>query len=144
MKIMKALKYILVDDNEQFRCALSTVLITKFNAEILDEAANADEALKIKTWHLADIIFIDVFIPGKDGIQLAKELLWHNNNLKIIAITMHIEKVYLLKLIEAGFRGCIFKHDLVAQLNEAIDNVIGGGLFFPKDILFDRSNQMKL
>ncbi len=138
---MEVQKYILIDDNEAFRCALRSILTSQFNAEIIGEASNAEEAAKISTWYKADIILMDVMMPGKNGIRLTKELLWQYNKLKIIAITMHVDKVYLTALVEAGFKGCIFKHDLVAQLREAINTVSDGKLFFPEQILFDYNNK---
>ena len=139
---MKKLKFILVDDNEAFRCALRMLLINQYNAEIIAEASNADDVLLIPDLHKADIILMDLMIPGKNGIDITKELLWkYSRHFKIVAITMHAEKVYLTTLIEAGFRGCIFKNDLYNQLTEALSVVYDGNLYFPKDILLDYNKQ---
>lgn len=139
---MKRLKFILIDDNENYRFALKTILINQYDAEIIAEASNAEEALKITNFFKADIILMDIMMPGKNGITLAKELLWaYNNNLKIIAITMHVDKVYLTTLIEVGFRGCIFKNDLVDQLNDCITAILAGSLFYPKSILLSYKSQ---
>lgn len=135
---MKKLKFILIDDNEAYRNTLKRVLISKYNAEIVTEAASAEEFFQ--TWNKshADIILMDVMMPGKSGIELTKEL--HRDYsmyFKIIAITMHADKVYLKTLVEAGFRGCIFKDDLIKQLDDAITTVCNGKLFFPENILIE-------
>lgn len=132
---MEPLKVILIDDNLNFRQALRILLIDQFNAEIIAEASNAEEALKIENMIVADIILMDVMMPGKNGVQLAKELLWDvSSKLKIIAITMNVDKVYMITLIEAGFKGCIFKNDLAKQLDKALSCVLNGEFYFPEDI----------
>jgi two-component system invasion response regulator UvrY len=131
---MKLLKVILVDDNVCFRRALKKLLVAEFNAEIVGEASNANEFKAINDLLAADIVFMDVMMPGVDGITLAKETLWMHPKLRIIAITMHIDKVYLETLLGAGFRGCIFKNNLYPKMRDAIEAVMAGKLYFPKDI----------
>jgi two-component system, NarL family, response regulator NreC len=131
---MKPLKVILVDDNLAFRVALKKLLAAEYNVEIIGEASNANEYRAIDDLHLADIVFMDVMMPGVDGITLAKETHWIHHRLKTIAITMHVDKVYLDSLIGAGFKGCIFKNNLYAELHAAINNVMAGKLHYPKNI----------
>ncbi len=131
---MKPLKVILVDDNVCFRRALRKLLVAEFNAEIIGEASNADEFNAINDLLLADLVLMDVMMPGIDGVTLAKETLWVHHQLRIIAITMHVDKVYLDSLIGAGFKGCIFKNNLYNELRGAIDAVISGKLYFHKEI----------
>lgn len=131
---METLKIALVDDNEPFRKALKNLLVIEFSADIIGEASSADEFEKIKGFHNADIILMDVMMPEVDGISLAKKILWKYPYLKIIAITMHTDKVYLISLIEAGFRGCIFKTSIFDDLGKAIELVQKGQLYFPKNI----------
>lgn len=138
---MKGLKYILIDDNNAFREALKNLLISQYDAVILAEASNAEETLKITNIHQADLILMDIMMPGINGIELTKELLWNNcSNLKIIAITMHVERVYLTRLLESGFKGCIFKNDITKQLKYAIEKIMNGHLFFPDNIILDEYN----
>lgn len=134
---MKAKKFILIDDNDAFRNAFKVILISQYNAQIIAEASNESEINKISSWNQADIIFMDVMMPGKNGIELSKELIWKYNKINIIAVTMHFEKVYLTSLIGAGFKGCIFKDNLINQLKPAVKVVLDGGLYFPENILFD-------
>ena len=135
---MKQLKLILIDDNEKFRQTLKTLTIYKYHVKFIGEASSAEEALKLKNLSSADIIIMDVNMPGKSGIELAKELLrFHDNSLKIIAINTHYDKVYLKTLIEAGFKGCIYKDEIINQFDRAILTVMNNKLFFPEDIPID-------
>ncbi len=132
---MTSIKIILVDDNHPFRNALKTVLENKFNAEIIGEASCGAEFRKLDNLHSADVILMDVMMPDVDGITLTMESLWFNPKLKFIAITMHYDNVYLTTLMEAGFKGCVFKSNIFSEIAEAITKVSAGRLFFPKNIM---------
>ena len=141
--MIKDLKIILVDDNESFRKALRTLLIEQYSVQIIGEAANAEDFWKIKNFHNVNVILMDLMIPKINGLELSRKILWQYRDIKIIAITMHVDKVYLISLIEAGFVGCIFKNDLVKSLILAIDIVIKGGRYFPGNILIEDNNIAK-
>lgn len=132
-----SIKIILVDDNDAFRNAVKTLLVKKFKAEIIGEASSGEEFNKITHLHFADVILMDIMMPDIDGITLTKYALWRNNHLKFIAITMHYDKVYLTTLLETGFKGCVFKSNIFSEITKAIDNVMAGRLYFPKDILLN-------
>ena len=140
---MKELKVILVDDSEPFRKAFRNLIVKEFNAKIVGEASNSEEFERLENYPLADLIFMDLMMPGTDGITLTKKTLWKFPNLYIIAITMHIDQLYLELLLSAGFRGCISKNDIVRQLDEALTKVMNGELHFPANIRLDYVNHMK-
>lgn len=130
-------KIILVDDNDPFRYALKKVLVNKFNANIIGESSSGTEFNKLTNLHLADIILMDVMMPDIDGITLTKTTLRRNSYLKFIAITMHYDKVYLTSLIEACFKGCVFKTNIFSEISIAIETVMAGRYYFPKDMLLN-------
>jgi DNA-binding NarL/FixJ family response regulator len=132
---MEALKVILVDDNELFRNAMKKLLMNKVHVQIIGEASCGAEFNELPNLGFADFILMDVMMPDIDGITLTKKALWENKNLRFIAITMHYDKVYLTSLIEAGFRGCVFKSNIFQELIIAIETVMSGKLYFPENIL---------
>jgi DNA-binding NarL/FixJ family response regulator len=134
---MESLKIILVDDNDAFRVALKNILTNEFNAKIIGEASNGAEFLQLTNCNTSDIILMDVMMPDIDGITLTKNALWSNPSLRFIAITMHYDKVYLVSLLGAGFKGCVFKSNIFSEIDLAIDKVMNGQLYFPDDILID-------
>ena len=138
---MKALNILLVDDNVAFRKAFKMLLEKQYHASIIGEASSAEEFLKLNMLSKADIVFMDIMMPEVDGIALARQCLWYNNNLKIVAITMHTESVYLKTLIEAGFVGCIFKNELFAELSTAMEIVLNDKRYFPKNIIVNRNEE---
>ncbi len=131
---MKQLKVILADDNETFREALKSVLVKKFDAQIVAEASNGDEFRNIRNLWNADLIFMDIMMPDTSGITLAREAIANDPALNFVAVTMHYDKVYLLPLLGAGFKGCIFKNNIFTELQNAIEVILNGQLYFPREI----------
>jgi len=134
MDKIKGVKIILVDDNIPFRTALRRLLQTQFGCEIIAEASDGEEFLMLSNLGSADIVIMDLMMPKKDGLKATHEINWTYPFLKIIAVTMHCDKVYLKELIEKGFKGCIFKNNLYDKIYEAIDTVMNDHLYFPIEI----------
>jgi DNA-binding NarL/FixJ family response regulator len=132
------MKIIMVDDNVAFRTNLKKYLEASLGYEVIAEASNGRLFLDLPNLRDADIILMDIAMDEMDGIEATKLVLWHNPKFKIIAVTMHSEKVYLLQLIEAGFKGCVFKPEIYSQLANAIRTVMEGDLFIPDNIPIDK------
>ena len=128
------LKIIIVDDNDMFRNAVKLYLQNEMKFDIIGEASNGLQFLKLKNIFTADIVLMDIQMPVKDGISAVKEWCLINPKTKVIAVTMFSDKAYLLPLIEAGFKGCIFKTNFFSKIREAIENVMNGNLFFEQDL----------
>jgi DNA-binding NarL/FixJ family response regulator len=134
-------KIIMVDDNIPFRTNLKKYIESDLNCSVIAEASNGREFLEIPSIYLADVILMDIAMEEMDGIEATKKALWKHPNLKIIAITMHSEKIYLIQLIEAGFRGCVFKPDIYNQLALAMDTVMKGKIFMSDTIPIERKEK---
>jgi DNA-binding NarL/FixJ family response regulator len=123
-------RIIIVDDNVSFRKTAMLFLTKELNAEIVGEASNGIEFSEIAKTVWANIILMDIRMPGIDGISATKSWCKFHPNAKVIAVTMYSEKTYLLKLIEAGFKGCIYKANFFAEIKDAISTVNSGRLYF--------------
>lgn len=131
---MNVLKTIIVDDAETMHVALKEYTEGELNCKVIAQAYNGKEFLALENQALADIILMDIEMPQMDGIEAAKLILWQYPFLKLIAITMYQDQVYLQNLIEAGFKGCIFKQNIFNELGKAIRTVMNGGVYFPKNM----------
>jgi DNA-binding NarL/FixJ family response regulator len=125
---------ILVDDNVQFRTNLKHYIESDLDCLVIDEASNGREFLDLPGLATADVILMDIAMDTMDGIEATKQALWRYSFLKIIAITMHTERIFLVQLLETGFKGCVFKSDMYNQLGKAIQHVKAGKFFLPNNI----------
>jgi DNA-binding NarL/FixJ family response regulator len=130
----KNLKTILVDDNIQFRTNLKYYIESDLDCKVIAEASNGIEFLKIPYISNSDIVLMDIEMGQMDGFEATKRAIWLYSYLKVIALTMHVEKVFLIKLIESGFKGCVFKTEVFKQLPKALTEVITGKLYLPDGI----------
>jgi two-component system, NarL family, nitrate/nitrite response regulator NarL len=81
-----------------------------------------------------DLLLLDVEMPNLNGIQTAKLLNFDHPRIKIIAITMYQDKVYLTQLIESGFLGFVNKANVSDELFDTIERIMEGELCFPESI----------
>ena len=132
--MQKRLKVFLVDDNGTFRDAVKQFLEIELNCEIVGEAENGKQFLETFSRLPADIVLMDIQMPEIDGIAATKKWCMYNPQTKVIAVTMFTEKVYLLPLIEAGFKGCVFKSEFFNEIIKAIDTVMQNKMFFSNNL----------
>ncbi len=83
-----------------------------------------------------DLILMDVNLPNsKNGIEITRNLIKKNPDLKIIILTMHNEPVYVKKAKEAGARGYVTKNSPLIEINKAIEEVLKGNEYICEEIL---------
>jgi len=74
------------------------------------------------------------------GIEATRKITSKFFNLKIIAVTMHVEKIYLAQILDAGFKGCIFKSNINNDLETALQKVQSGGFFINEESLIEENS----
>ena len=136
----KKLKILLVDDNQTFRTAVKQYLEIEMNCTVVAEVENGKHFLDMFNRTLADIVLMDIQMPEVDGITATKKWCLLNPETKVIAVTMFTDRAYLLPLIEAGFKGCIFKSEFFNEISKAIEKVMNGKMFFSDNLPVDLDN----
>lgn len=132
---------IIVDDNNEFRSTLKFFIELKLNHKVIADVASGEEFLELdsKIIRDADIVLMDIIMNQIDGFEATKRITWKHKNIKIIAVTMHIEKVFLKEIIEAGFKGCVFKSNVFHSLEKALQEVHAGRLYIVDSLLTDET-----
>ncbi len=113
------MKAIIVDDERLARNELRRLLAAHPEIEILDEAANVDEALEKIRHHDPDVVFLDIQMPGKTGFDLLEEL---DRSPRIIFTTAYDE--YAIKAFEFNALDYLLKPIDPARLSEAIKKIV--------------------
>lgn len=127
------MRLFLVDDNASFRENLKTFIEGFLGHQIVGESSDGKEFVENYSSQ-ADIILMDINMPGMDGLKAAKLSTWNDRELKIIAVSQYSTMADLQQLIEVGFKGFVSKTNLFEDLPKALDTVKKGGFFFPENI----------
>jgi len=130
------MKIFLVDDNKQFRDAMKVYLEQALKHKVVGEAGNGIEFLQRYEFK-NDIILMDLNMPELDGYQALKKAFIRDTRIRAIAVTMFKDSAYLKKLIEMGFKGCVYKSEVFKKLPIALDEIVKGNLYFPEEINID-------
>lgn len=113
----------LVDDHEVVRLGLKSLLSRYSQFQVVAEASTAEEAVRQAKRHKPDVVVMDIRLPGRSGIEAAREIVQSLENTKVIMLTSYAEDDLLFEAISAGASGYVLKQigsgELVRKL-EAI------------------------
>ncbi len=123
------IKVLLADDHAIVRAGLARIVEESGDIEVVAEASDGREAVRLGLKSLPDVAIIDISMPGLDGLEVAVQLLAANPELPIIILTMHEEEQYVVRAIEVGVMGYVTKRSAPEQLVAAIRKVYGGARY---------------
>ncbi len=126
---MDEIKILVVDDHGLLRDGIRALLNLHDDIEIVGEASEGKEAIE-KTRELApDVVVMDIAMPGMDGLEATRRIKKKSPEVKVLALTQHDNKEYILSAIKAGAAGYMPKRALGSELVSAIRAVHKGGSF---------------
>jgi len=130
------IKIIIVDDHELFRFGVRNIIESRAsNICITGEAGSGDELFLLLPNVEADIILLDLLMPGMSGIETAKRLRNEYPDLKILVLSSESTTDMVQEVLEAGVDGFISKSaGHAAELPEAIRTIVYGDKYFGSDI----------
>lgn len=126
-------KVFLVDDHIIFRDGLRT-LIEKEGMEVVGEAENGRNAIKLLEKLMPNIIIMDVSMPDMNGIEATRKIVAANSAVKVIALSMHSDTRFVLGMLEAGAAGYLLKDCAFGELAIAINQVMMGNTYLSPKI----------
>ena len=127
---------IIVDDHELFRLGIKAMLSHEEDIKIVGEAGNGRELFNLLATTVADIVLLDIIMPGMNGVEIARLLRKEYPALKILVLSSENSQEVLTDMMEAGIDGFISKQRSEGEneLAEAIRSIMLGFDYFGKDI----------
>jgi len=122
-------RILIVDDHEVVRDGVKRILDKPPGAAIFGEASTAPEALELAHQQDWDVVLLDLSLGGRDGLEVLKELKRSRPRLPVLILSMHGEELFARRALKAGAAGYITKNSRRADLAEAVNKVIGGGIY---------------
>lgn len=118
------LRVLIVDDHKLYRDALREILSGYPNIEIVAEAGDGLEGLAKASETVPDIVCMDVNMRGMNGIDATRQLVADQPGVKVIALSMHSVKEYVLAMLKVGARSYLTKGEAGQHLLPAIRAVL--------------------
>jgi two-component system invasion response regulator UvrY len=128
------IKVILVDDHRLVRAGLKRVLSESPEIQVVAEASTGEEALELARLHTPDIVLMDINMPGIGGLETTRRLKQRLPEIKIIAVSMHLEEPYPSRMLAAGANGYISKDSAADEVLAAIRRVAAGSNYVAADV----------
>jgi DNA-binding NarL/FixJ family response regulator len=129
-----AIRVALVDDHAPFRSYLASLLAQQEELVVVGEAEKLTALLqlmaRLEPARAPDVLLVDVEIPGCSGPALTSTVLAAYPALRILALSMHDEPVFVAAMVAAGARGYLLKDDLLTDIVAGIREVAAGKHFF--------------
>jgi DNA-binding NarL/FixJ family response regulator len=132
---MEKIKVILVDDHQMFREGLKFVLKRIPEFDIIGEASNGLEYLKLLEQSLPDVVLMDIGMPVMDGIEATEKTSEQFPSINVIALSMFSDQEYYHKMVAAGVKGFLIKEAGIDELEKAIKTVQSGNAYFSQELL---------
>ncbi len=128
------IRVVIADDHTIFREGLCKLLSSEKEIEVCGYASGGKEAAEIIRRERPDVAILDVSMPDRNGLELARELLRENTSTKIILLTMHRDSLTARSAISCGVSAYVLKDNAFDDLLYAIKTVFSGGVFLSPSI----------
>lgn len=126
---MNKIRLMLVDDHQVIRTGLKSFLETRADLEVIAEAGTGKEAIARALETRPDIIIMDISMPDMDGLEATRQLKEQWPQAVVLALTVHEDKYYFMKMLEAGTSGYLTKQSAADELVQAIHTVANGHIY---------------
>ncbi len=131
---MEKIKVVLADDHIVVRSGIKNLLENEGDVEVIGEASNGEEALKVVKELQPDLLIIDIRMPVMNGLEATKMLTQSTSTTKALILSMHDDEDYILQSIESGASGYLLKDTSKEEFIKAIKTIHQGGKYFSGDI----------
>jgi two-component system, NarL family, response regulator NreC len=124
--VIKRIRILLADDHAVVRQGFRMILSAHSDLEIVGEAGNGREAVDLAATLRPDVVVMDVAMPDLNGIEATRRVTASNPHIRVVALSMHKDSVYVREILRAGARGYLLKDSVADDLVAAVRAVAGG------------------
>ena len=123
------MRLLLVDDHEVVRSGLRMLLDSEQDVQIVGEAGTAEEALRAVQELEPDVVLMDIGLPDLSGIEAATRIREIRPQIAVVALTIHEDKEYFFRMLDAGASGYVPKRAAPEELLTAIRAAAKGEVY---------------
>src|SRR5262245_64638563 len=123
---MEKIRVLIADDHAPFREGLCALLLAAPDTEVIGEATAGEEAIALAATLQPDVILMDINMPGINGIEATRRILYTSPHISILVLTMFDDDDSVFAALRAGARGYLLKGALKAEILRALRGVSSG------------------
>jgi DNA-binding NarL/FixJ family response regulator len=123
---MAVTRILLVDDHTLFRAGIQALLENMAGMQIVAEASDGREALRLVEAHRPDLVLMDIGMAGLNGLEATARIAKEFPYVRVIILSMHLNEEYVLQALRAGAAGYLLKESGPVELELAIKAVTQG------------------
>lgn len=123
------IKVLIADDHTLVRDGLRHILQNATGFEVAGEACDGPSTIALVRSTPAQVLVLDLSMPGRNGVELIKQIKDEKPALRVLVLTMHAEQQYAVRAFRAGASGYLTKESASAELVGAVTKVATGGVY---------------
>jgi len=123
---MAPIRVVLADDHPIVRAGIRNLLNNCQDITVVGETGNGLEVLPLVEKLQPDVLLLDMDMPGMEGVTIARRLHNANSPVRILALSAHDDKQYILQVLELGASGYLMKDEAPDTISEAVQGVARG------------------
>ncbi len=123
------IRVITVDDHPVVRRGLTQIIAAEQDMQVVGEAENAREALRVIRQTACDAVVLDITLPDTSGLDVLSQLKSERPTLPVLIMSIHEEEQYALRVLISGASGYLMKNSIPEDLIKAIRKITSGGKY---------------
>jgi DNA-binding NarL/FixJ family response regulator len=128
------IKIILADDHQIVRHGLRSLLAAEPDMEVVGEADNGRAVVRLVQEKSPQVVIMDISMPDLNGIEATRQIINESPGMKIIALSMHSDSLFVLNMFKAGASGYLLKDCALEELVKAVRTVINRKIYLSPGI----------
>jgi len=127
---MGRIRILLADDHTVVRQGLRKLLEERPEWEVIAEAGDGREAVRLAEQHKPDVAILDVAMPLLNGIEATRQIVRRVPGTRVLVLSMHADEAYVTQILQAGATGYLLKDSADVDLLKAVSEAAHGRSFF--------------
>ena len=128
------IKVVLADDHQIVRHGLRTLLSAEPDIEVVGEADNGRAVVRMVQDLSPQVVIMDISMPDLNGIEATRQILGDTTGVKVIALSMHSDSLFVLNMFQAGASGYLLKDCALEELVKAVRTVMNRKIYLSPGI----------